>query len=186
MSGSSVPSIVPRTSRTAVSGSSFCAAISARASSGPSSRHHVSAIQSGYECRSAASRAVVSGRRLEERPGAVGELPQDRVRERDGALEPRAAHELDGLVDGCVPRYAVEVGQLVRAEAERGAHRRVELADRPPPERLDRVVEGPGALDRPVGEAPRERAIPLVEPGRLGAQRAIGVGAPPRRRAVRR
>ena len=114
---------------------------------------------------------------LEEAPGAVGQLPQDGVRERDRALEPRAAHELDGLVDGCVARHAVEVGQLVRAEPERGAHGRVELADRPPPERLDRVVERPGALDRAVGEAPRERAVALVEPAGLGAQRAIGVGA---------
>ena len=62
MSGSSRPSTSPRTSRTAVSGSSFCATISPRASFGPSSRHHVSAIQSGYEWRSAASSAVASGR----------------------------------------------------------------------------------------------------------------------------
>ena len=47
ISGSSLPVIVPRTSLTAVSGSSFWATISARASSGPSSRHHVSATQSG-------------------------------------------------------------------------------------------------------------------------------------------
>ena len=50
-----------RLSRTTVSGGSFCAASSARASSAPKSRQNVSATQSGYEWRSAASCGVPSG-----------------------------------------------------------------------------------------------------------------------------
>ena len=47
--------------RTTVSSGSFCARISASASSAPSSRHQSSATQSGYECLSAASGGVASG-----------------------------------------------------------------------------------------------------------------------------
>ncbi len=63
-SGSGRPSTAPsrrRLSRTTIPGGSFCARISASASSAPSSAHHASATQSGYECRSAASGAVPSG-----------------------------------------------------------------------------------------------------------------------------
>ena len=49
------------TTRTAVSGASFCARISASASSAPHSSHQVSATESGYECLNAASCAVDSG-----------------------------------------------------------------------------------------------------------------------------
>ena len=65
---------------------------------------------------------------------------------------PARAHELHRLVHRRVRRDAVHEGELVGAEPERGAHRRVELAHRPPAERLDRVVERPDALHRPVGE----------------------------------
>ena len=60
--------------------------------------------------------------------------------ERDRALEPRTAHELDGLVHRSVCRDVGEA-ELVRAEPERRTDRRVELAHRTLPERLDRVVE---------------------------------------------
>ena len=61
-SGSGSPSISPRTSRTTVAGATFWARISASAPSAPRSRHHVSATQSGYECATAASSHVESGR----------------------------------------------------------------------------------------------------------------------------
>ncbi len=70
------------------------------------------------------------GQAVEQRPDALGEPPHDRVRERHGALEACAADELDRLVRRCV-RRRVRVPELVRAEAERRAHRRVELAHRP-------------------------------------------------------
>ena len=80
------------------------------------------------------------------------------------------AHELDRLVDGRVARDAVEEAELVGAEPERRAHRRVELAHGPPAERLDRVVERADALHRPVGELLRERAVARVEPAAAAAK----------------
>ena len=84
------------------------------------------------------------------------------------------ADELDRLVRGRV-RSDVEVAELVRAEAERCEHRRVELAHGPAAERLDRVVERPHALHGSVRELLRERALARVEVRRRGAQRAVRV-----------
>ena len=39
------------------------------------------------------------------------------------------------------------------------------------------MIERELALDRPVGEPHRQRALPRVQPRRLAMQRAIGVGA---------
>ncbi len=85
------------------------------------------------------------------------------VREGDRALEPGATDELDRLVDGGVGRDAVHVGELVGADAKRRAHRRVELAHRPPAQRLDRVVERADALHGPVGDLHGERPVARVE-----------------------
>ncbi len=65
--------------------------------------------------------------------------------------------------------------ELVRAEAQRRAHRRVELAHRPLPELLDAEVERAHALHRAVGEPLRERAVAVVEPVDGARQRAVGV-----------
>ena len=105
----------------------------------------------------------------------VGEASQHGVRERHRPLEPGSPHELDGLVDGRVARHAVEEGELVRAEAERGPNGRVEPRDGPASDRLDRVVERPGPLHGAVGELPGERAVAVVEAGGRGAQSAVGV-----------
>ena len=86
--------------------------------SGPSSRHHVSATQSGYEWRSAASGRAL-GKRFAEVARAVREPPEHRIGERHRPLEPRLPHELDRLVDGRVARHAVHERELVRAESER-------------------------------------------------------------------
>ena len=94
----------------------------------PRSRHHVSATQSGYECRSAASCQVASGSASTCARPLVGEAPEHGVRERDGALEPRPADELHRLVHGRVARHAVEERELEGPEPERRAHRRVEPA----------------------------------------------------------
>ena len=114
------------------------------------------------------------GQAVEQRPDALGEPSHDRVRERHGALEARAADELDRLVRRGV-RRRLRVRELVRAETERRAHRRVELVHRPLAQRLDRVVERAHALDRAVRETVRERALAFVEIGRGAAEDAVGV-----------
>ena len=135
----------------------------------PSTRTNVSWIQSGYDSFSGPSGS-------ESRSGRIpsDEPPHHRVRERDRPLEPRAADELDRLVDRRV-RRGVGVAELVGAEPQRRAHRRVELPHRPPPERLDRVVERPHALHRAVGEPLGERALALVEALGSAAEGAVGV-----------
>jgi hypothetical protein len=76
-----------------------------------------------------------------------------------------------------VARDAVDEGELVRAEPERGAYGRVEPPDAPATERFDRMVERAPALYRAECEALRETAVTVVElPGRA-AERAVGVGA---------
>ena len=114
------------------------------------------------------------GQRVEQRPDPVGDPPHHGVRERHGALEPRPADELDRLVHRGV-RRGVGVAELVRAEPQRRAHGRIELAHRPLAERVDRVVERPDALDGAIREPLRERALALVEPLRRGAEGAVGV-----------
>ena len=118
-----------------------------------------------------------SGSPREKRRDSLGDSPQHRVRERNGPFEARAAHELDRLVHGGVARHAAEVAELVRAEAQRCQHRRIELSDRALPERLDRMIERAQALHRAERELARERPVAIVEALRGGAQRAVGVGA---------
>src|SRR5207253_8880077 len=65
--------------------------------------------------------------------------------------------------------------ELVRAEPQRGTHRRVELADRPTAERLDRVVERAYPLHGAVREPLRERAVATIERRGGGAERAVRV-----------
>src|SRR6185437_13688258 len=79
------------------------------------------------------------------------------------------------FVDGRMLRR-VGVPELVRTAPERRPNRRVELPYRPPPERLDRVVERPHALDGAVREPLRERALALVEPLGGAAEGTVGVG----------
>ncbi len=113
--------------------------------------------------------------RIEERPEPVPEPTQNGVRERHGPLEPGAPHELDRLVDGRV-RCGVGPAELVRAEPQCCEHRRVELPQRSPAERLDRVVERPHALHGAVRDPLRERPLPLVQAFGGAAERAVGVG----------
>ena len=67
--------------------------------------------------------------------------------------------------------------ELVGAEPQRGAYRRIELRDRPAAERFDPVIERPHALNRPEGKSLRERAITLVELCGGRGKGSIGVGA---------
>jgi hypothetical protein len=113
--------------------------------------------------------------RVDQRPDPVREPAHDRVRERDRPLEARASDELDRLVHRGVRRNPLGVRELVCAEAERRAHRRVELPHGSPPELLDRMVERPHALNRPVREPLCECPLPPVERLRRGAERAVGV-----------
>ena len=71
---------------------------------------------------------------------------------------------------------AVEVAELVGAEAKRRPDRRIELAHRTAAERLDRVVERPDALHRPVRDLLGERPVARVEPAGRGGEGAVGVG----------
>jgi hypothetical protein len=70
---------------------------------------------------------------------------------------------------------AAREAELVRAEAERRPHRRIEPGDAAATKGLDRVVERARALNGSVGKPLRERTVPLVELGRGGSQRLIGV-----------
>ena len=114
--------------------------------------------------------------RLDVRAALVGEPSENGIRERDGALQTRAADELDRLVDGGVTRHAVEERELERSQAQRRANRRVEPAHGAMSDRLDRMVERPRPLHRPVRQLARERSVALVEPGRRGAERPVGIG----------
>ena len=107
---------------------------------------------------------------------ALGEPPHDRVREGDRTLEPGGADKLHRLVDGRVRRHPVHEGELVGAQPQRGAHRRVELPHRPAAEGLDAVVERPDALHRPVGELLGEGTVARVEALGRAAEGAVGVG----------
>ena len=94
------PSISPRTSRTTVSGGSFCARISASASSSPRSRRQTSADPVGIR---------VLERPLRQRRRAARAIPSARRRRtafvNGTARSSRArAHELDRLVHGRVAR----------------------------------------------------------------------------------
>jgi hypothetical protein len=117
------------------------------------------------------------GERVEQRPNPVGKTAQNCVRERHGALETRPAHELDRFVHCRIAGHAVHEAQLIRAEPQRSADRRIETSDSATAERFDRVIERPDSLDGPVGEALRERAIPCVEACHCRSKRPVGVGA---------
>ncbi len=117
------------------------------------------------------------GELLEKRGDAFGEPAKHGVRERHGTLQPRAADELDGLVDCRVPGDALDEAELVGAESQRSSHRRVEPVHSPAPEPLDRVVERACALHGAVCETLRERTVTVVETGHGGAQCSIRVCA---------
>ena len=89
---------------------------------------------------------------------------------------PAARTSSTRLVRGRVRRDRVEVAELVRAEAQSGTHRRVELPHGPAAERLDRVVERTDALHRPVGDLHCEGPVALVEALRQRTERAVRVG----------
>ena len=103
------------------------------------------------------------GKRIEQGSQAVRQAPQHGIRERHGALQPRTPHELDALVHGRMSGNAVEIGKLIRAHPERGQDGRIELADGPPAERLDAVVERPSSLHRAEGDLLSQRPVALVE-----------------------
>src|SRR5205085_4741787 len=99
------------------------------------------------------------GERVDELAHALGETTKDGIRERDRSFEPRAANELDRLVHRRVRSDPLRISELVRAEAERGSHRRIELAHRTTPELLDRVVERAHALHGSVRDPLREPTV---------------------------
>ena len=73
-------------------------------------------------------------------------------------------------------RRCVGIADLVRAETQRRAYGRIELAHRTLAERVDRIVERTHALHCTVGEPLRERALALVEAFRSCAEHTVGVG----------
>jgi hypothetical protein len=100
--------------------------------------------------------------RVQQRTDPVCETTQDRIRERNRALESRFAHELDRFVHRCIARYSIDESKLIRAEPQRGAHRRIETGNASSAERLDCVVERSGPLNCPECQSLRERAIARV------------------------
>jgi hypothetical protein len=111
---------------------------------------------------------------FEQRRDSLGQPAQHGVRERDRALEACAPHQLHRFVDGRV-RRDVGIAELVRTQSQCCAHRRIELAHRPLPQRADRVVERAYALHRPEGEALRQRTIARIQPLGSRTQDAVGV-----------
>ena len=99
---------------------------------------------------------------------------QDRVRERHSAFQPGRTNELHALVHGRVLRDVREA-ELVCAEAQRRAHRRIELAHRSLSERLDCVVERAHALHGPECQPLRKRSLARVEAGGRCAEDAVRV-----------
>ncbi len=70
-----------------------------------------------------------------------------------------------------------QVGDLVGADAESGAHRRIELPHRPTAEGLDTVVEGAHPLHRAVGDPLGQRPVAPVQALDGAGQGTVGVGA---------
>ena len=141
----------PRTCRTTVGGGSFCARISASACF----LTEVAPPDVPHPVRVGVLERPL--RQLRQQPlDPVADPAEHGVRERDGALEPRAADELHRFVHRGVPGHAAEEAELVGAQPERREHGGIELPHGPLAERLDRVVERPRPLNRPEGELPRE------------------------------
>ena len=93
-------------------------------------------------------------------------------------VRPRLLRQLDAFGHSRAVR-CVHEEQLVQAEAQRGKHRRVELLERAPGERLQHPVERRLHLDGSVREPHRESAIARRElcAAGLTPKRAIRVRA---------
>ena len=161
--------------RSAASAGSLPVSIRARATSAPYESNQSSAIQSGYERRSAASAAVSSG------SAASRSAPLRATRRRIAFTSPaapgrRASRTRSTEVgDGRMRRHAIGVEQLVRTEAQRVAHGRLEIGGLTAAERDEDVVERAAALDGAEGEPRGERAVARIEleAARLRGQRAV-------------
>ena len=102
--------------------------------------------------------------------------PQDRVDE-SGGVRAGLLRKLDVLVHGRIVGGATQIQKLEQPESQDGQHGRIEPLERPGEERRGDLVERCPPLHRPVAEGHGERPVALVELGRLGVQRAIGVRA---------
>src|SRR6266511_977409 len=118
-------------------------------------------------------RSLRQGR--QQRADSVGQPPHDGVRERDGALEPSPANELDGLVDGRMARDPVGEPELVGAQAKRRLDGRIELPHRSATDRLDRVVQRAYALHGAEREPLCERAVARIQALCGRTKDAVGV-----------
>ena len=165
----SVGSPTGSSARTSSAGGSFCARISASASSRPKSRSHTSAIQSGYECLSGPSGSDATRPRNPFASRRMTAFVNGTARS-----SPRGADELDRVV-GHRMHGLVAPAELVGAETQRRDHRRIELSHRPLAELLDAEVDRPRALHRPVGEPLRERPVAVVEPRNRRGEDTVGV-----------
>src|SRR5688500_17180490 len=87
---------------------------------------------------------------------------QDRVDEPGGALLSGAARQVHGIVHDRRRRNAVEMKQLIEAEADDQQDVGVEPGNRPAGEMLDEVVEAPLPPQRAGHDVRRERAIAVV------------------------
>jgi hypothetical protein len=112
---------------------------------------------------------------LDELAQSERQPPHHRIRKLDGALDPGVPDELDRLVHGRMDGD-LRVRELIGAQPQRRAHRRVELGDRTAAELLDPVVESPDALDRPVGQPLCERPLARVDALNRAAKGSVRIG----------
>ena len=130
--------------RTSSAGGSFCARISSSASSWPKSRSQTSAIQSGYESFSGPSGSDATSPLNPWASRRMTAFVNGTARSSPAARTSSTASSVTACAGLVGP------GELVRAEPQRGDHRRVELPHRPLAELLDAVVDrsGPAAPSR--------------------------------------
>ena len=103
------------------------------------------------------------------------ESPQDGIREFHRSLEPGCAHELHRLAHGRICGNRIQVAELVCADPQSGADRRIELAHGTAANLLEHVVERACPLHCPVRDPLRERAVARVQAGGRTGEGAVGV-----------
>jgi len=87
---------------------------------------------------------------------------QHAIHETAGARLSRRSRQVYGIVDGGGGRYAIEVEDLIEAEAEDRDHLGIELAETTSGEMLDQVVKAALPSQRAGHNFRRERPVAIV------------------------
>ena len=164
--------------RSAVSAGSLPAAISARASSGPSGVDHSSAIQSGMRVaqRGLGGRGVRQRRRPARAPRAAARRSTALTSPRRAAVARLTSSTDSPTAAWAGTRRGRRAGRRPRRSARE--HGRLELADRPAaraPRSCGRASSAAGPCRTPAASRAPARAVAAAG-SRLGMQRAVGVG----------